>query len=72
MNDDQNRSWQHRFDPGSLIAGLFFLAVAVTHLLAVFGHVRISGAAAVSTLLGGLALVMIIRFLTRARRRDVP
>jgi membrane associated rhomboid family serine protease len=70
--DDPNRGWRHRVDPGALIAGIFFLAVAVTHLLAVFGGVDVTGTAAVSALLGGLAVVLTIRVLTRSRRRDLP
>ena len=48
------------------------LAVAITHLLAVFGHTKLSGTATVAALLGGLVLVAIIRILTRKRRRDLP
>ncbi|MGI5165197.1 hypothetical protein ACQEU3_12640 [Spirillospora sp. CA-253888] len=59
-----------RFDPGALVTGLFYLAVA-----GVFVASGLSGELVVDTrilapvLLVGLGLVGVVRVLTRARRR---
>lgn len=61
---------RHRFDPGALVAGLFFLAVAAVFLNDGFSGRTVfpfmyTGAA----LLIGYSLVLLIRLLTRSRRR---
>ena len=71
MSSEPSRGRRHRFDPGALIAGLFFLAVAVTHLLTSFGHHRaIDVTVALPIFLAAMAVVVTIRLLTRSRRRD--
>ncbi|GAA3227499.1 DUF6332 family protein [Actinocorallia longicatena] len=63
---------RHRTDPGALLAGLFFLGVAA--LFMVFGLdggrepdlIVIAPAMAIL-----LALVLLVRVLTRGRRRDL-
>lgn len=61
---------RHRFDPGALVAGLYFVAVAGVFLSDGFNNRTVvplmyTGPA----LLIGYALVLLIRLLTRSRRQ---
>jgi hypothetical protein len=61
---------RHRFDPGALVAGLYFLAVAAVFLADGFaGRTILPLLYTGPALLIGFALVMLVRLLTRSRRR---
>ena len=62
---------KHRFDPGALIAGLFFLGVAGVFLAGGFTKTWVFPVygLAPATLIG-LGAVGLIRALTRSRRRE--
>jgi hypothetical protein len=62
---------KHRFDPGALVAGLFFVAVAGIFLggaLAETSILPIYGLAPAVVI--GLGVVGLVRALTRSRRRE--
>jgi len=62
---------RHRFDPGSLAAGLYFLAVAAFFLTdGVSGRNVFPYTYTGAALLIGYAFVLLVRVLTRARRRQ--
>ncbi|WP_067491455.1 hypothetical protein [Actinomadura hibisca] len=59
-----------RFDPGALVTGLFFLAVAGLFLASGLSGEVVAGTRVIApVLLVGLGLVGVVRVLTRARRR---
>ena len=61
---------RHRFDPGALVAGLYFLAVAVVFLIDGFaGRTVLPLMYTGPALLIGFALVLLVRLLTRGRRQ---
>ncbi|MCW2889635.1 MAG: hypothetical protein JWL58_6497 [Streptosporangiaceae bacterium] len=61
---------KHRFDPGALVAGLFFLAVAGIFLVGGFADTSILPVYGLApAVLIGLGAVGLVRALTRARRR---
>jgi hypothetical protein len=64
--EQPERYGRHRFDLATLIAGLFFLAIAVTHLAKSGLRWQITGPA----VLVGLGIVGIILASTRRRRRQ--
>jgi hypothetical protein len=67
MSDGRGR---HRFDPGALIGGLFFLGVAVAYLLRVSGDsLRVAEEVLLPVTLGGLPVVVLIRLITLSRQR---
>ena len=62
---------RHRFDPGALVAGLYFLAVAGVFLTDGFsGRTRLPLLYTGVALLIGYSLVLLVRVLTRDRRRQ--
>ncbi|MBC6456948.1 hypothetical protein [Actinomadura sp. HBU206391] len=62
---------RHRFDPGSLLAGLLFLAVAGVYLAGGFGdHAVVPAEILVPAVFIGLGVVGLVRVLTRSRRRE--
>jgi hypothetical protein len=62
---------RHRFDPGALVAGLFFLGVAGIFLVGGFTKTSILPVYGLApAVLIGLGLVGLVRALTRARRRE--
>jgi hypothetical protein len=62
---------KHRFDPGALVAGLFFLAVAVIFLAGGFAETSILPVYGLGpAVLVGLGVVGLVRALTRSRRRE--
>jgi hypothetical protein len=62
---------KHRFDPGTLIAGLFFLGVAGIFLIGGFANTSILPVYGLApAVLIGLGVVGLVRALTRSRRRD--
>jgi hypothetical protein len=61
---------RHRFDPGALVAGLYFLAVAGIFLNDGFNNRTVVPFMYIGpALLVGYALVLLIRLLTRSRRQ---
>jgi hypothetical protein len=61
---------RHRFDPGGFVAGLYFIAVAVVFVINVLAdRTVVSFVYLGPALLIGYALVLLIRVLTRSRRR---
>lgn len=70
MPERATRGGRHRFDPGALIAGIFFLAVAATHLSRSLGHrAGLPLQVVAPAVLVGLGVVGIVRILSRSRRR---
>lgn len=66
-----DRRPRRRFDPGALIAGLFFVGVALVFLVSGMSDVPVAGPEVlIPALLIGLGVVGMIRVLTRSRRRD--
>jgi predicted permease len=62
---------RHRFDPGALVAGLYFLAVAGVFLTDGFaGRTVLPLVYTGVALLIGYSLVLLVRVLTRDRRRQ--
>ncbi|GAA2117891.1 hypothetical protein [Actinomadura alba] len=62
---------KHRFDPGSLLAGLLFLAVAAVYLAGGLAERAIVRAEILGpAVFIGLGVVGLVRVLTRARRRE--
>jgi divalent metal cation (Fe/Co/Zn/Cd) transporter len=59
-----------RFDWGSLVAALFFLAVAVRFLIYGFGRSVAPIEVTLPVVLIGLGVVSLTRILTRSRRRS--
>jgi hypothetical protein len=61
---------RHRFDPSALVAGIFFLAVAATHLSQTLGHrAGLPPQVIVPAVVVGLGVVAVVRIFTRSRRR---
>jgi hypothetical protein len=62
---------RHRFDPGSLLAGLLFLTVAGIYLASGFADQTVVRAEILGpAVFIGLGVVGLVRVLTRSRRRD--
>jgi hypothetical protein len=62
---------RHRFDPGSLLAGLLFVTVAGIYLAGGFGDRTIVRAEIIGpAVFIGLGVVGLVRVLTRSRRRE--
>jgi hypothetical protein len=62
---------RHRFDPGSLLAGLLFLTVASIYLASGFADRTIMRAEILGpAVFIGLGVVGLVRVLTRSRPRD--
>jgi hypothetical protein len=62
---------RHRFDPGALVGGLLFLAVAGVYLVSGHGdRIVVRAEILIPAVFIGLGLVGIVRVLTRSRRRD--
>ena len=62
---------RHRFDPGSLLAGLLFLTVAGVYLASGFGNRTVVRAEILGpAVFIGLGVVGLVRVLTRSRRRE--
>ncbi|MEW2355818.1 hypothetical protein [Spirillospora sp. NPDC029432] len=60
---------RRRFDPGAVVTGLFFLAVAGVFLAGALSGDPVAGPEILGpVLLAGLGLVGIVRVLTRSRR----
>jgi len=67
----RDRRPRRRFDPGALIAGVFFVGVALLFLVNGMSDEPVAGPEIlIPTLLIGLGVVGMIRVLTRSRRRD--
>ncbi|MBO2452143.1 hypothetical protein J4573_33995 [Actinomadura barringtoniae] len=66
-----DRRPRRRFDPGALIAGVFFVGVALLFLVNGMSDDTVAGPEVlIPALLIGLGVVGMIRVLTRSRRRD--
>jgi hypothetical protein len=61
---------RHRFDPGALVAGLFFLGVAGIFLVGGITPSILPVYGLAPAVLIGLGVVGLIRALTRSRRRE--
>ena len=60
---------RRRFDPGSVVTGLFFLGVAAVFVVAGLGGTPVAQTRVLApALLAGLGVVGIVRVLTRSRR----
>ncbi|GAA1553249.1 hypothetical protein GCM10009678_40320 [Actinomadura kijaniata] len=60
---------RRRFDPGSVVTGLFFLAVAAAFLVSGLAGRLVGGPEVlVPAVLLGMAAVMVVRVVTRSRR----
>jgi hypothetical protein len=67
--DDRADGFGHRFDPGAMLAGLFFLSAAAWFATAALTAYDVPVAIAVPTLLFGFAVIGFVRVATRSRRR---
>ncbi|MEU5883711.1 hypothetical protein [Spirillospora sp. NPDC047279] len=72
MSDDLKPTGErrYRFDPGGVLTGLFFLAVAAVSLASgLSGEPVVEPQFLIPVVLAGLGLVGIVRVFTRSRRR---
>lgn len=62
---------RHRWDPGALVAGVFFLAIAAVFLADGFSEGGVAGVEILApTAIVGLGVVGVVQMVSRARRRD--